>query len=75
MFGVLNDRLGRRISFFACLATLLTGSFLTVLSPDFWSWAGSRVIVGLTLPAVYQIPFIIGENKMIGCVFNGRNSN
>lgn len=59
LFGVLNDRAGRRISYFICLATLLTGSFLTALSNDFWTWAASRAIVGLTIPAVYQIPFII----------------
>ena len=61
LFGLLNDRAGRRLSYFACLATLLIGSFLTALSKDFWSWAFSRVIVGLTIPAVYQIPFIIGK--------------
>lgn len=61
LFGVLNDRLGRRISFFTCLTTLLAGSFLTVMSVNFWMWAVSRVIVGLTIPAVYQIPFIIGK--------------
>lgn len=59
LFGVLNDRAGRRISYFTCLATLLTGSFLTAFSVNFWMWASSRVIVGLTIPAVYQIPFII----------------
>ncbi|XP_037903777.1 carcinine transporter isoform X2 [Hermetia illucens] len=59
LFGLLNDRAGRRISYFTCLATLLTGSFITALSTDFWTWAFSRVIVGLTIPAVYQIPFII----------------
>ncbi|XP_044741732.1 carcinine transporter isoform X2 [Chrysoperla carnea] len=58
-FGVLNDRLGRRISFFSCLATLIFGNCLTALSPNFWCWASSRIIVGLTIPAVYQIPFII----------------
>ncbi|XP_039484490.1 carcinine transporter isoform X2 [Drosophila santomea] len=67
LFGLLNDRGGRRLSYFVCLATLLAGSLLTSLSKDFWTWAGSRVIVGLTIPAVYQIPFIIslelvGEN-------------
>lgn len=61
MFGVLNDRVGRRISYFACLATLMFGSFLTVMSADFGTWAVSRVIVGLTIPAVFQIPFIIGN--------------
>ncbi|XP_023163889.2 carcinine transporter [Drosophila hydei] len=59
LFGLLNDRAGRRLSYFACLATLLAGSLMTSLSTDFWTWAGSRVIVGLTIPAVYQIPFII----------------
>uniref|UniRef100_A0A0A1XPC6 Organic cation transporter 1 n=1 Tax=Zeugodacus cucurbitae TaxID=28588 RepID=A0A0A1XPC6_ZEUCU len=59
LFGLLNDRMGRRTSYFTCLATLLFGSFLTSISRDFWTWAGSRVIVGLTIPAVYQIPFII----------------
>ncbi|XP_012162545.1 carcinine transporter isoform X2 [Ceratitis capitata] len=67
LFGLLNDRMGRRVSYFSCLATLLIGSLITSLSKNFWTWAGSRVIVGLTIPAVYQIPFIIslelvGEN-------------
>ncbi|XP_013114234.1 carcinine transporter [Stomoxys calcitrans] len=67
LFGLLNDRAGRRTSYFTCLATLLLGSLITSISTDFWTWAGSRVIVGLTIPAVYQIPFIIslelvGEN-------------
>uniref|UniRef100_A0A1A9VI56 Major facilitator superfamily (MFS) profile domain-containing protein n=1 Tax=Glossina austeni TaxID=7395 RepID=A0A1A9VI56_GLOAU len=67
LFGLLNDRAGRRTSYFSCLTTLLAGSLMTSLSTDFWTWAGSRVIVGLTIPAVYQIPFIIslelvGEN-------------
>ncbi|KAG8223256.1 hypothetical protein J437_LFUL001532 [Ladona fulva] len=59
LFGLLNDRVGRRISFFSCLATLLFGGILTAFAPDFWSWAACRFIVGLTIPAVYQIPFII----------------
>lgn len=61
LFGILNDRMGRRVAYFSCLATLLIGSFLTAASIDFWMWAFSRVIVGLTIPAVYQIPFIIGR--------------
>ncbi|XP_058449358.1 carcinine transporter isoform X2 [Malaya genurostris] len=59
LFGLLNDRAGRRTSYFCCLATLLLGSFITAASSDFGMWAFSRVIVGLTIPAVYQIPFII----------------
>ncbi|XP_046398973.1 carcinine transporter isoform X2 [Ischnura elegans] len=59
VFGLLNDRVGRRLSFFSCLATLLLGGILTAAAPNFWSWAGCRFIVGLTIPAIYQIPFII----------------
>ncbi|KAK4879042.1 hypothetical protein RN001_007188 [Aquatica leii] len=58
-FGYLNDKIGRKKSFFACLFTLLLGSILTACSPSYWYWAGSRLIVGLTLPAIYQIPFIL----------------
>nr|CAH7749257.1 unnamed protein product [Callosobruchus chinensis] len=58
-FGILNDSIGRKKSFFLCLTTLLVGSALTVTAQNFWWWAGSRVIVGLTIPAMYQIPFII----------------
>jgi MFS family permease len=65
VFGVLNDRYGRRFSYFSCLATLLLGSFITAFSTDFGMWAFSRMIVGLTIPAVYQIPFIIGESNPI----------
>ncbi|XP_011496168.1 PREDICTED: organic cation transporter 1 [Ceratosolen solmsi marchali] len=59
MFGNLNDRLGRRLSFFICLGTLIIGACLTAVTNNFWSWAVTRTIVGLTIPAIYQIPFII----------------
>ncbi|KAL0119150.1 hypothetical protein PUN28_009627 [Cardiocondyla obscurior] len=59
LFGTLNDRIGRRLSFFTCLATLIIGSFLTAISNNFWTWACTRFVVGLTIPAIYQIPFII----------------
>ncbi|KAG8042483.1 hypothetical protein G9C98_005117 [Cotesia typhae] len=59
LFGTLNDRIGRRLSFFSCLATLITGGILTSIANSFWTWAVCRVVVGLTIPAIYQIPFII----------------
>ncbi|CAH0725908.1 unnamed protein product, partial [Brenthis ino] len=58
-FGLLNDRIGRKKSFFACLSTLLLGSMMTAYAHEYWFWVLARVIVGLTIPAVYQIPFII----------------
>ncbi|KAE8752452.1 hypothetical protein FOCC_FOCC000923 [Frankliniella occidentalis] len=66
LFGVLNDRLGRRLSFFLCLATLIIGSIFTAAAPEFWSWAVSRIVVGLTIPAIYQIPFIISALELVG---------
>ncbi|KAG5329159.1 OCT1 protein, partial [Acromyrmex charruanus] len=59
LFGTLNDRIGRRLSFFTCLAILIIGGFLTAISNNFWTWASTRFVVGLTIPAIYQIPFII----------------
>ncbi|XP_053613138.1 carcinine transporter [Plodia interpunctella] len=58
-FGLLNDRIGRKKSFFACLTTLLIGSIMTAFANEYWIWVLARTIVGLTIPAVYQIPFII----------------
>ncbi|XP_018051183.1 PREDICTED: carcinine transporter isoform X2 [Atta colombica] len=59
LFGTLNDRIGRKLSFFTCLAILIIGGFLTAISNNFWTWAFTRFVVGLTIPAIYQIPFII----------------
>lgn len=64
-FALLNDRIGRKKSFFLCLFTLLSGNILTAFSTTFWMWAFSRFIVGLTIPAVYQIPFIIGKMRRL----------
>ncbi|CAH0603079.1 unnamed protein product [Chrysodeixis includens] len=58
-FGLLNDRIGRKKSFFICLSTLLLGSLMTAYAHEYWFWTLARAIVGLTIPAVYQIPFII----------------
>ncbi|XP_077300548.1 carcinine transporter isoform X2 [Arctopsyche grandis] len=58
-FGFLNDKIGRKKSYFTCLSVLIIGSLLTSLAQNFTWWASSRVIVGSTIPAVYQIPFII----------------
>ncbi|CAH2066908.1 unnamed protein product, partial [Iphiclides podalirius] len=58
-FGILNDRIGRKKSFFACLTTLLIGSLMTAYAHEYWFWVLARAVVGLTIPAVYQIPFII----------------
>lgn len=70
LFGMLNDRSGRRIAYFCCLGTLIGGSIITAVSVNFWMWCFSRVIVGLTIPAVYQIPFIIGADNIYSFVLH-----
>ncbi|KAK2706973.1 hypothetical protein QYM36_014862, partial [Artemia franciscana] len=60
IFGLISDRYGRMKSFFICLTVLIIGGVLTATAPNFWFWTGYRFIVGLTIPAIYQIPFIIG---------------
>ncbi|XP_039279903.1 carcinine transporter [Nilaparvata lugens] len=59
MFGIINDKFGRRHSFFLCLSVLIFGNVSSALMTNFWSWAACRFIAGLTIPAIYQIPFII----------------
>ncbi|XP_037785956.1 carcinine transporter-like [Penaeus monodon] len=59
IFGTISDRFGRRVSFLVCLAVEQVFGFLTAFAPDFWSWIACRFMVGLTVPAIYQIPFII----------------
>ncbi|CAG0879578.1 unnamed protein product [Cyprideis torosa] len=59
LFGTIADKLGRRIAFFLCLGTELLAGMVTALCPNFTSWLVCRFFVGLTIPAIYQIPFII----------------
>ncbi|XP_045626153.2 carcinine transporter [Procambarus clarkii] len=59
VFGTVSDRLGRRVSFLMCLALEQVFGLVTAFAPDFYSWAVCRFLVGLTVPAIYQIPFII----------------
>lgn len=69
-FGYLNDRIGRKKSFFICLTTLLIGSIMTSYAHEYWLWVLARAIVGLTIPAVYQIPFIICEYNINTITFS-----
>jgi len=59
VFGFISDRVGRKPSFFLCLSIEIAGGLLTAIAPNFWLWSLCRFIVGLTIPAIYQIPFII----------------
>ncbi|CAG7817036.1 unnamed protein product [Allacma fusca] len=59
LFGLLSDIIGRKLAFFACLTFEMIGGVGCVFARDFWVWTFFRVITGVTVPAIYQIPFII----------------
>ncbi|XP_050687344.1 carcinine transporter-like [Eriocheir sinensis] len=59
VFGTISDKFGRRVSFLVCLGLEQVAGLVTAFAPDYWSWAACRFLVGLTVPAIYQIPFII----------------
>ena len=52
-------RFGRKLAFFACLTCEMIGGVGCVFAKDFWVWTLFRMITGVTVPAIYQIPFII----------------
>ncbi|XP_018026179.1 uncharacterized protein LOC108681637 [Hyalella azteca] len=58
-FGSLSDRFGRRASFLLCLGTEQVFALATAAAPTYEWWLACRFFVGLTIPAIYQIPFII----------------
>ena len=55
------DRIGRKRNYFLCLTVQIVGGVATGLSPDIVSWSISRFVVGLTIPAILHIPFVIGS--------------
>ncbi|ODM95937.1 Organic cation transporter 1 [Orchesella cincta] len=59
VFGILTDLIGRKASFFVCLTFEMVGGVGCIFATDFWIWTLFRVLIGLTIPAIYQIPFII----------------
>ncbi|XP_042232985.1 carcinine transporter-like [Homarus americanus] len=59
VFGTISRWLGRRISFLVCLGIEQVFGLITAFAPNFWAWLTCRFLVGLTVPAIYQIPFII----------------
>ncbi|CAG0912734.1 unnamed protein product [Notodromas monacha] len=70
LFGVISDRFGRRISFFLCLGTELVAGIGTAWATNVVTWMLMRFIVGLTIPAIYQIPFIISI-ELVGPQYRG----
>jgi len=64
-----SARYGRRTSFFTLLFMEVALSILTCFSPDYVVYTVLRTINGFTFPALFQIPFIVSEQK---CHFSGQ---
>ncbi|XP_014669676.1 PREDICTED: organic cation transporter 1-like [Priapulus caudatus] len=60
IFGFLQDRLGRKLSFFICLTLQLVAAVASAFAPEPISFTFFRFLVGLTIPAIFTIPFVIG---------------
>uniref|UniRef100_A0A0P5NDD0 Organic cation transporter protein n=2 Tax=Daphnia magna TaxID=35525 RepID=A0A0P5NDD0_9CRUS len=59
LFGYLNDRIGRKKNYFLCLTVEIVFGIATAFAPNVTWWIIFRFFVGLTIPAILHIPFVI----------------
>lgn len=59
IFGYLQDKIGRRPSFYAYLILEIAAGALSVLAWNYVSWLVVRIIVGFTVPAILASPYVI----------------
>lgn len=52
-------RIGRKRNFFLCLTTQIVFGTASAFAPNFIVWSVFRFFVGLTVPAILHIPFVI----------------
>ncbi|XP_014665354.1 PREDICTED: organic cation transporter protein-like isoform X2 [Priapulus caudatus] len=60
IFGFLQDWLGRKKAFFICLTVETVFGIATAFAPELISYTVFRFMVGLTVPQIFVIPFVIG---------------
>ena len=53
------QRWGRKKSFFLCLTIMIVFGVLTAFAPNMLWWSVCRFFVGMTVPAILHIPFVI----------------
>ncbi|GAB0100615.1 Beta-alanine transporter [Sergentomyia squamirostris] len=72
VFGYLQDFWGRRPSFYAYLIIEILAGCLSAIAWNYYSWVVSRILVGLTVPAILTSPYVlaiemVGPSKRVFC--------
>lgn len=64
LFGWIADRWGRKLAFFLVLGLEVFFAVCCTFPPNYEVYTAFRTLLGLTFPAIFQIPFIIGIELM-----------
>ncbi|XP_016944470.4 organic cation transporter protein [Drosophila suzukii] len=65
IFGQMSDKLGRKPTFFASLVLQVIFGVLAAVSPEYFSYTISRMIVGATTSGVFLVAYVIAL-EMVG---------
>ncbi|XP_076306746.1 carcinine transporter-like [Tachypleus tridentatus] len=59
IYGVMSDRIGRKLTFFICVIVTLSSGVISLVVPSFTAFAVFRLINGSLIPTIFQVPYIM----------------
>ncbi|KAM7283373.1 carcinine transporter [Ixodes scapularis] len=68
LLGAIGDRYGRRMAFLITVLLSLGAGIGATFSTTFEQYIAWRCIIGLTYPAIFQIPFIMSKEPLATCM-------